>query len=415
MSIRLQKKNIGIILAFSLLLLPSAYAEYQVDANTAALWHFDEGSGTIVHDETGINNGSLTSSLRWTTDVAPIEDSSYALNFTQQDYVNASDSQSLSITDNITVEAWVKVNYWTGLMEPIVSKWYDLNNQQRRGYLLYIQSGGKAVFEKSYNGGYEAASGKAVGTTILQLGTWYHLVGTFNTSSREIRIYVNDILEDITNSSYASIYDNTEPLTMGSATATGQQLQYFNGIIDEVRILNTTRAIDAMEVTKVNPVQVIENVDLVHNRTTIVRVTVKTNRNESSNLTVRVYLNGTLFNSTKSNISALQTKDVDVYIIPNISSQNLQLKAEVEANFSGGNNKSSMTILKNITRTRDFKVAFVRVGNPLPPDFNQTVAVSKEFIQKTYPLRDNGITTYEGPNVNTPQNPSVLGRAPQEP
>src|SRR5439155_11406827 len=42
---------------------------FSTDANTAGLWHFDEGAGTTTADSSGNNNnGSFVGSPRWVTD-----------------------------------------------------------------------------------------------------------------------------------------------------------------------------------------------------------------------------------------------------------------------------------------------------------------------------------------------------------
>lgn len=207
---------------------------------TAALWHLDEGSGTIAHDETGINNATFSGNPLWSTDTqAP--DSSYSLNFSGSDYLNSTDSLSLSITGDITVEAWIKpMNPTASIAQGIVAKWNDIGTNAR-SYMLYLDGNGKAVFEKSSDGQSEGAPGKATGTTILESYRWYHVKGTFNSSSKEIKIYVNGTLEATTTSGSSGIYDNAEHLLIGSAKAGGTSQQYFYGLIDEVRIRNSIK------------------------------------------------------------------------------------------------------------------------------------------------------------------------------
>ncbi len=42
---------------------------FTTDANVRALWHLNEGGGTVAGDATGVNNGSLINAPTWTTDV----------------------------------------------------------------------------------------------------------------------------------------------------------------------------------------------------------------------------------------------------------------------------------------------------------------------------------------------------------
>lgn len=70
-------------------------------------WHFNSGSGTIAIDSSGHeNNGTLYNKPQWTTDKI---NGSYALSFDGiDDYVLVSDSDSLDLTNNISIEAWIK-------------------------------------------------------------------------------------------------------------------------------------------------------------------------------------------------------------------------------------------------------------------------------------------------------------------
>ena len=40
---------------------------FSVDEHTVALWHMDEGTGTLVHDETDVNDGLISGDVEWVT------------------------------------------------------------------------------------------------------------------------------------------------------------------------------------------------------------------------------------------------------------------------------------------------------------------------------------------------------------
>ena len=93
-------------------LLPNHFTP---DANTVALWDFNENSGSIVHDLTNNHNdGQLQREATW---VQGIEGS--ALQFDGiDDYVNVSNNPSLILTNAFTIEAYV--NYEGGLRDTTV-------------------------------------------------------------------------------------------------------------------------------------------------------------------------------------------------------------------------------------------------------------------------------------------------------
>lgn len=79
--------------------------EYASDASTAALYHFNESSGTSVADSSSyVNNGTASSAPTWGTGNLK---GAATLNGTSQ-YISAADSSSLSLGGQQTVEGWIK-------------------------------------------------------------------------------------------------------------------------------------------------------------------------------------------------------------------------------------------------------------------------------------------------------------------
>jgi len=74
-------------------------------SNLMGYWTFDENSGSYTYDYSGFNNtGTLTNGPTWAAGKFD-----YALQFDgSNDYVDAGNSSSLSPTNAITIEAWVK-------------------------------------------------------------------------------------------------------------------------------------------------------------------------------------------------------------------------------------------------------------------------------------------------------------------
>ena len=71
---------------------------------TIGIWHFDEGSGNIARDSSGNDNNGTVYGASWTTGV-----NATALSYDgEDDYVEVPHSDSLNVTDEITIEAWMK-------------------------------------------------------------------------------------------------------------------------------------------------------------------------------------------------------------------------------------------------------------------------------------------------------------------
>jgi hypothetical protein len=73
------------------------------------------------------------------------------------------------------------------------------------------------------------------GTTTIEVGTWYHLAGVHDTSSNELKLYLDGVLESTITPTIGSIHSGPADFRIGAREYPGAQC-YFNGVIDEVRI-----------------------------------------------------------------------------------------------------------------------------------------------------------------------------------
>lgn len=193
------------------------------NVDTVSHWKFDEGSGTTAADCAGDNNGTVYDAS-WTSGQI-----GGALSFDGDgDYVSIPDDNSLDITDNLTIAAWVKRAGGGSSNEIIVSKYNGTSGQY--SYRLFFSSTNTVRWWLSQNGG--TSNREYVDSTLKITDTsWHFIVVTFK--SGVLRIYIDGA--DKTGSSkgsITSIHASTEPLFIGQEN-TGS---YFDGKIDEVRI-----------------------------------------------------------------------------------------------------------------------------------------------------------------------------------
>lgn len=166
-----------------------------------------------------------------------------ALNFDGTgDYASAADSTSLSITDNLTVEAWVKLKQ-VDVEQTIVGKWDETTGTDNRSYRLYITSGNKFAFEISTDGTSATVTTITGSTTTASKGSWYHVAGVYNANNETLDLYVNGISDNTqVGSAGGEIDDNSSLLYIGGKENTsGIVNTLFMGILDEIRISNTIR------------------------------------------------------------------------------------------------------------------------------------------------------------------------------
>ncbi|MEK9148913.1 MAG: LamG-like jellyroll fold domain-containing protein, partial [Candidatus Desantisbacteria bacterium] len=204
---------------FTLLSTLSYAQEYTTDSNTVALWHFNEGSGSLTLDETGRFNGTVNGAA-WTTGKY-----GNALSFNGvTNSVTISSNLSEGITSQMTAEAWI---YTTKTEGRIVGRY----SREGLSYLLTLE-GGKIAFY--VNSPSYTSAGRS--TSSIPLNTWTHVAATYDGST--IRTYINGVMDSTTPKSLGNIISTTIPITIGASSYPDI---YFGGFIDEVRISNIAR------------------------------------------------------------------------------------------------------------------------------------------------------------------------------
>src|SRR4029453_12276095 len=191
---------------------------------------FNEGGGGSAGDTSGDGPPALITGSTWTAGKF-----GGALSFDGvADWVTISHTPLLSLTNGMTLEAWVKASS--------VSNWRCVILKERCGGLAYGLYAGDT-------GGHSAAfirrtadSGDtdATGSAVLPLNTWVHVAATYDGAT--LRTFVGGQQVAATSASGA-IATSTEPLRIGGNSIWGE---YFSGAIDEVRIYN--RALTAAEI-----------------------------------------------------------------------------------------------------------------------------------------------------------------------
>ena len=148
------------------------------------------------------------------------------------DYVRLPSSTSLtSFGSQITVEAWVKVSSYGGMI---------MASGNENEYALAVRVDGKlGVTLKHVN---TQPNAEFVGKSTLSLDTWYHVAFTYNDSVESILI--NGIVDtSVAASGTVSTSQYTENISIGAYSFDNytQHNTYLNGILDDVRIWNVGR------------------------------------------------------------------------------------------------------------------------------------------------------------------------------
>ena len=210
----------------------AAIPEDTMTRGLVGYWSFDEGGGTVARDASGNNNhGTLTNGPKWTQGK-----NGTALQFDgKNDYVDCGNDASLDITDEITIETWVKPE--TDSVSYIVSKEILEGGTTWYGYRL-DQYTGNTVRAHIWTDGDQ---GRNLSGAIF-LNFWNHIVVTYSKNEEITKLYVNGILKD---DDYTT--GNIKIASSINFNIGRSNLSYpFDGLIDEVRIYN--RALTEAEV-----------------------------------------------------------------------------------------------------------------------------------------------------------------------
>ena len=207
-------------------LMFAAQSSAKIDPETCVgAWFFDKGKGDTASDfsENG-NDGTLMSGPKWV-------DGKFgkALEFDGSNYVEVPHADSLTMTNEITVEFWFKTD----------KKMVAFGDRQAvvgKHYLEYevgiYPSGGVHTYTSNGAGGYDEGINTAIGGD-WTLKQWYHLAWTLN-GNHEI-VYVDGKNIGEFDKPNKGTRPGTHTLDIGRRQ--GGSLP-FDGAIDEVAVFN---------------------------------------------------------------------------------------------------------------------------------------------------------------------------------
>jgi len=214
-------------------------------ANMVSWW----GAEGNARDALGNNDGTLQGGATFASGMV-----GQAFSFDgSSGYVEMPDSASLSISGQLTIDAWVKPNNLSSNQD-IVTKYDTCDNKEQRSYALAVRTGGAIQF-CVYNGQADPNAYHCVQTTSgITPGVFTHVAGTFDPATQAMKIYVNgvDTLAPVLPGSVDVnvIVDSFTPVDIGRTFCIGSinnsPGDYFGGLIDEVEIFN--RALSASEI-----------------------------------------------------------------------------------------------------------------------------------------------------------------------
>lgn len=185
-----------------------------------SIWNCDEGSGSILHDIKGNNNGTIYGAA-WDTGVR-----NYSLNFNgNSNYVSVTHDPSLDFTDEMSILFWMNGRNVIGT-NAIVGKGSNENDN----FDVFVTQR-ELIFEwNESDTNYVRTSGMSLANNI-----WYMIGITFD--KEEIRFYKNGRFIESAPTNGVKLKPNTNSLWLGRQNS-GTYNFYYRGRLDEVALYN---------------------------------------------------------------------------------------------------------------------------------------------------------------------------------
>ena len=191
-------------------------------------WTMDEGQGLAVSDYSNEQNHGIINGAVWTQGIA-----GSALSFDGNDSVNCGSDASLTMTEAMTLAAWVKPS----------ANYHGVIAGNEGQYLLALESDGTVIYALKVT----SPAWTWIRTDCpIPLNSWTHLALRFSAAESRIQLYKNGVLA-YERASSGTIGDNhPEYPNFMIGTRQGYPSESFKGVIDEVVMSN--RAIEPSEI-----------------------------------------------------------------------------------------------------------------------------------------------------------------------
>jgi len=203
-----------------------AYAAWDLSVVPLAHWKLDESSGTVAADSSGNgNNGTVLGNPVWRPAGGWLAG---ALEFDGRgDYIRVERPKGFNLAPgSFSVSTWIYPKETRGRWHAILE--YDRSNSNANRFGLWLDEEGRFHFR--------------VGQTTAQtpdampLNQWRHLTAVYDSTTKNMKLYVDGVLETMAGSVKGFAAPNQATLIIGARGTADDE--YFTGLIDDIRVFN---------------------------------------------------------------------------------------------------------------------------------------------------------------------------------
>lgn len=233
------------------LLFPGEAAQLAKTPKLAGRWRLDEGSGTTAADTSGIDPshpGTLTGGATWTAirledarpDDGALPGGASAAAFDGATGAVTTTGSVAPTNRSFTVAAWVRLTDAAGDRAAVAQE-----GVRASGFVLgYRADAGRWSLAVTSADADDAPVVRVFSSSSPTLGTWTHLAGVYDGTTRRLSLYVDGTLEASTD--YTPSWDAQGPLVMGRARIAGGAADWWSGDIAEVHVFAGVLSDDAI-------------------------------------------------------------------------------------------------------------------------------------------------------------------------
>lgn len=212
------------------------------DSNYRGVWHMSELSGPVF--DSTINNIDGTGFNGVVQNANGRIDGGDSFNRNNGQYTNLG-RNNLHLS-SLTVSAWVYMTASGGTDKQIISKGHRGNNTEWELKVIPQENGGRDII--TFRFWVNNSARGVVSTSALPTNQWHYIVGTYNASAtnNNFKIYIDGVLNN-SNTNLTPKVQTDANLSIGavhSQSMNPNHLQYWHGVLDEVRISDTPRSGD---------------------------------------------------------------------------------------------------------------------------------------------------------------------------